>query len=577
MREPIRDEPKAGIRPSIWREWELAVPVLLVVAFYLLPLTWLSVRGEEPRRAQVAREMIATGDWIVPRVQEQLFISRPPFQNWLIALGSFFTGGVDVLAVRFPTVAALLATALLIYWYARHFMARLGAMSATVAFLTMFQVLELGRLGETEILFTFLLTASLVIWHVHAQRGRLTLSSWIVPYTLIALGVLTKGLQAPAYFGIAVAAFLLVKGRWRELASWRHAAGIAAGVIVWGAWQGAYFASEGWHATRQMYWHDVALRFEDQGFLTFAEHFVVYPAEVMSCMLPWSPLLAAYLYPSFRRGLGGARSFVLFMALALILAFPSCWLVPGAKSRYFVPLYPCVAILAGLVIERTATAAGAERWIRPWSRLCVAAAAVMVATGPALFVASWTVDPRRWGQPSWLSGLLLVVSAGLGLATYASRRAGSGSGVRRGVLALAIYLGVAYCGVFLYRLVVLTPPTAAQVAEVKRSLPDDARLVSYGPVDPVFLFHFDDRIEVRPADLASVHTDDARIFCLSSTWGSPDPGALDFPWEQIATVNCDRAISDEPERVVVVGRRLARSTTRPPPPGGADDRGAGSE
>ena len=48
--------------------------------------------GEEPRRGQVAREMFGSGDWIVPRQQGLPFLSRPPVQNWAIALCSLAGG-----------------------------------------------------------------------------------------------------------------------------------------------------------------------------------------------------------------------------------------------------------------------------------------------------------------------------------------------------------------------------------------------------------------------------------------------------------------------------------------------------
>ena len=52
-----------------WREWEVAALALLVLATYFTRLTAVPVCGEESRWATAAREMIASGDWIVPRQQ----------------------------------------------------------------------------------------------------------------------------------------------------------------------------------------------------------------------------------------------------------------------------------------------------------------------------------------------------------------------------------------------------------------------------------------------------------------------------------------------------------------------------
>ena len=68
-----------------WCEAEVVWLFLLVVAAYFTRAHVLPLRGEEPTRAQVAREMVERADWIVPREQGEPFLVRPPLQNWVIA------------------------------------------------------------------------------------------------------------------------------------------------------------------------------------------------------------------------------------------------------------------------------------------------------------------------------------------------------------------------------------------------------------------------------------------------------------------------------------------------------------
>lgn len=88
--------------------------IILVFGIYGTRLTTLTIRGEEPRRAGVAKEMLATGEWFVPRLQGQPFLTRPPLQNWSIALCTKLTSD-DRLAMRLPSALAIMLTTLLVF------------------------------------------------------------------------------------------------------------------------------------------------------------------------------------------------------------------------------------------------------------------------------------------------------------------------------------------------------------------------------------------------------------------------------------------------------------------------------
>ncbi len=155
-------------RSSRWRcvrEPEFWLVFALAAAIYLPRITQISMRGEESRRAQVAAEILRTGDWVVPRQQGEIYLSRPPVGSWPMAALALARGELDLISVRLPTALATIGTCLAIYLYARGWLGKLGAMAAGVAYATMAQVLELGMVAETESSLTLLVTASLFFWH----------------------------------------------------------------------------------------------------------------------------------------------------------------------------------------------------------------------------------------------------------------------------------------------------------------------------------------------------------------------------------------------------------------------------
>src|SRR5262245_33061713 len=87
--------PALGPKARWWMELELGLLVLLVIGAFFVRMTDLSIRGEESRRALIAREMLQTGDFVVPRCQGVPLFSRPPLQNWLIGLVGLVRGDID--------------------------------------------------------------------------------------------------------------------------------------------------------------------------------------------------------------------------------------------------------------------------------------------------------------------------------------------------------------------------------------------------------------------------------------------------------------------------------------------------
>src|SRR5439155_17167767 len=210
---------------------------------------------------------------------------------------------------------------------------------------------------ETEAVFTFFVSASLLVWHWGYVKQWSDIWIWIAGYGLAALGALAKGPQAPIYFVAVTGMFLIMHREWRRLFSWPHLAGVGvfAGIIA--CWQIPFFLKLGWPAVRAIWTSDTAMRFSEIRFQAVFEHLVTYPVEILVCTLPWSLFLLGYL--SRKLGVAsevghdpGSARMVLFLVVCLGITFPTCWLIPGAHGRYFMPLYPCIAPLVGLVLER---------------------------------------------------------------------------------------------------------------------------------------------------------------------------------------------------------------------------------
>ncbi len=563
-------------RPSLaalspW--WARALPwglLLLVVGIHAARLSALPLRGEESRRGRIAVEMAESGDWIVPRQQGEPFLSRPPLQNWVIAAFGRFRGEVDLWAVRLPSVLAVALAALLTYWYARRFLSPIGAFSAGLVLATFGQVLELGSLGETESLFMLVVAGSILLWHGLRQTGYSPWLYWPLAYAMVSLGGLAKGIQSPVFFALAIGVFLLVQGAWRELFSLPHIIGGGLALaLVWGPWQVLFWQAEGWHAVRAIYGGDVAMRFEQADLLDFVTHLAVFPFEVFfGSLLPWSLLLLAFASRSFRNFDEHARPYLVFLAVAVAATFPTCWLPPGARGRYFMPLYPCLAVLVGAVVDRgTAALAdasrGSDRNAFAWRIFLKAIAAFAVVASAALPFTGLLIRLSVNQLPSqemavaptvfWvvLSAAAIAIAGG---AYWASRSVRPWSAVV-GATSVGLLAAVVWNGPIVeWKLAISERDTAEAVEKVRRLLPTGAELVSIGPTDHLFAFYY--REPIRLVRWDRIGGEKFGYFCYSTQFSeSPPMSELPFSFEVLAVVSCERQEMSEPKRVVVVAKR----------------------
>ncbi len=564
MFQRIQASESLAAAPSPSRKGWLCDAVLLtgfVVAVYFSRLTSMPLRGEETRRAQVAVEMIRSGDWIVPTQQgdPHFMSSRPPLQNWTIALVGSLRGSIDAVAVRLPSVAALLVTMLLIYGYSRIFLSRIGALAAALAYGSMGQVMELCRLGETDAMFAMFVAGSLLVWHAGQMRQWPDWRVWTSAYLLLALATLTKGIQAPVYFAGGVGLYLLVTGRWRRLFTPSHAAGIAVFLAVWGAWQVPFLLRMGLAGVRHVYFGDVVRYVHDRDGWTLARHLVAYPLGVFfGCMAPWSLLLLLFARRDLRRALDRAREPVLFLTCSILAAFPTVWLAPTAKTRFFLSMYPAFAPLVGLVVERCCRAEHDSAWRRFWGIYLTAAAMIMAGAGIGILAVSGLRPSLPIAQPLWLAAVLALGAAGLAITAYWAGNSRTPERRAAGSLALAAFFGLAYAIVVIDGIVrVSNHRTESSVAELKTQLPSGKTLVSLGEADHLFAYYYRDPIPAVawPQDVEHVPAD-VEYFCFNHT--ADDPYWPSFPFEQIATINCDRAEAST-ERFTIVGR-LPRET-----------------
>ncbi len=171
------------------------------------------VGADEPRYAQVAREMLERSDWITPSLQAKAWLEKPALYYWQAML-SFRAFGIDDRAARLPAAfdAAMLIAA--IYFFLRRF--RPGSeLDGALITASCAGVVIFAHAAATDMPLASSFAIALLGWYAwYEGRSRIYLAA---SYFFLALGTLAKGPIAPALAAVIVFLFVAVKRDWRAI------------------------------------------------------------------------------------------------------------------------------------------------------------------------------------------------------------------------------------------------------------------------------------------------------------------------------------------------------------------------
>jgi 4-amino-4-deoxy-L-arabinose transferase-like glycosyltransferase len=341
----------------------LVITALIWAAIYLPGLGSVELKHEEPRRALPAVHMIATGDWLVPRVGEVPYLRKPPLLNWLIAGMFKLTGGRSEWAVRFPSVLATLVLALGILVFGRRLLGNLGGLIASIFFLTNLAILESGRLAELEAVYIGVTGLALVIWLAKWYRGITGLRLWVWPAILLALGLLTKGPTHLIFFYGVIIPVLIWGKEIKLLVRPAHGLALLLMLVIFSLWAIPCSFAVGQHdplGVWQFWIHEITSR-ASEGEAFRVQTWLLNVPQTLKNFLPWTPLVIL-LWTS---GIGRSRTesvteeidFYRFRAQAIfygarlgmvIICLLMC-LLPSGSPRYIYPLFVVPCLLLGQV------------------------------------------------------------------------------------------------------------------------------------------------------------------------------------------------------------------------------------
>ena len=275
----------------------LMLSLAFVGMFLVLYVFPLGVRPlvipDETRYAEIPREMLASGDWIVPRLNGLRYFEKPPLGYWLNAT-AIWLFGENAFAVRFPSAVAAGLTAVLLFVWARRFAGdNATPWLATAVFLLSFEVLAVGVFCVLDSVLSLFVTAAILLlhfaWEQRTSRPRLILL--VVAGVACGLAFLTKGFLALAVPVIVIVPFAFWQGRLKICLRTAWVPFVTAFLIVL-PWAIAVHRREPdfW---RYFFWVEHVERFTSPRGGQHRASFWFYVPILLAGAMPWTPLVGS--------------------------------------------------------------------------------------------------------------------------------------------------------------------------------------------------------------------------------------------------------------------------------------------
>ena len=356
---------------------------ILIGAFYLWGLGTLPFVGpDEPRYAEVAREMFARRDWITPTLGGMPWFEKPALLYWM-TIASYRIFGVNEVAARFGPALCGLLTAVFIYWMGRAtgdseaVEDSTGAADAnqgkglarwsTLVYLTSFGAIVFSRGVNFDVVLTMTVSGALACFFLAnakaataetddskaANTSRKIKSTLLAPagfHFFTGLSLLAKGLAGYVIIFGALFGFYLIR---RERPSREFIRsffwGLPLSLAIAATWFGPMIARHGYTFIDQFIIQHHFARFATNKY-HHPQPIYFYPAILLVLILPWTIVLIASLFSTHRWKWRGTASIDRARVLALAWLIVPLVFFSISRSKlpgYILPLLPACALLIG--------------------------------------------------------------------------------------------------------------------------------------------------------------------------------------------------------------------------------------
>ena len=333
--------------------------IVALVLLAALAVVWFGtlhqrklVRPDEGRYAEIAREMVVSGDWTTPRLNGYKYFEKPALQYWATAAAFELFGVHEWTARLWAALTGFLGVLLVFYLGNRALAPPVGALAAMVLASNLLWA-AIGHINTLDMGVSFFMSlsvAGLLVAQLDDATKRERSLAMHLAWAAAALAVLSKGLIGIVLPAGALVLYVLVQRDWKRLAQPYFWSGLTLFLAITAPWFVAVSAAN------DEFFHFFFIQEHFERFLT-RMHGRYQPMWYFLPILavgfsPWVVSLVPSLATAWRAAPASAFRPARFLLVWSVMVFAFFSVSSSKLPSYILPIFPALSILVALHLTR---------------------------------------------------------------------------------------------------------------------------------------------------------------------------------------------------------------------------------
>ena len=297
-----------------------------------------------------AREMLQSGDWVMPTFNGERRLQKTPLSYWLVAGLAKITGRVDEFTTRLPSVVfGVLSVAAIIYFVNQWLSFRIAILSAAV-WATSLGYIRYSHNARPDMGLTFLIMLCFLSFYsaITANSRKRQVVYMLIFWISFGLANLSKGPAPLPLVLVPLFFYVAVFRQWKRVPKLLPIIGMVVFLAIVLPWPLAVASRMNWNLAT---WKR---EFIDRFFGTYAsgnKPLYYYLPKMFQFTMPWAAFVPFALAAPFYRVWNKKQPVMQFLWLWFVVDLAFLTISGGKRQHYIIPAIPAMAILAGILLE----------------------------------------------------------------------------------------------------------------------------------------------------------------------------------------------------------------------------------